>query len=264
MEIAPDGIRRQLRSMAALVAWDLRERTQSSVLGLGWTLVNPFMRILIFYGVFFQILGVHPPESYARSGPGLWITAGFLPWLWVADTLGRAPGLVLERVSVFRNGSFPGLLLSPMSMITSWVYHAVGLAVLFALVALRGQMPGLEVLGCLPWMLAAGLLSLGLSWFASALHVYGRDTAQVMSIALNVWVYATPIVYPRHLAPAVFQPFLDLNPMTHIVEGYRSAWLGAGGPLWQGFAYTVFVACSLSMLGYLFFRRLQPGFAEEL
>jgi lipopolysaccharide transport system permease protein len=256
--------KKTLRSLSALTLWDLRERAQSSVLGLGWTLINPLMRILIFYGVFFHILGIHAPEAYARSGPGAWMTAGLLPWLWVADVLGRAPNLVLERASSFRNGAFAGTLLAPMSLFSALAYHACGLAVLAGLLVLGGQAPGLRVLACLPWMFAGGLLALGLAWTAAALHVYWRDTAQIMAIALNAWVYATPIVYPRALAPAIFQRFLELNPMTHIVEGYRAAWLDPQLPLWHGLAYTLFLSAALALLGHAFFRRLQPGFAEEL
>jgi lipopolysaccharide transport system permease protein len=252
------------RALVALVLWDLRERVQSSVLGLGWTVINPLMRILIFYVVFFHILGIKAPERYAHSGGGLWMTAGLLPWLWVADCLGRAPSLVLERASSFRNGRFQGNLLAPMSLLSAWAYHISGLAVLWALLAAGGAAPGWRVLACLPWMLTAGLMALGLSWFASALHVYWRDTAQVMTIALNAWVYATPIVYPRSLAPESFQLFFDLNPMTHIVEGYRAAWLGSAEPLWQGFGYTLVSCSALALAGGFFFHRLQPGFAEEL
>jgi lipopolysaccharide transport system permease protein len=252
------------RSLAALAWWDLRERAQSSVLGLGWTVIAPLMRILIFYVVFFHILGVKAPDRYAHSGGGLWMTAGFLPWLWVADCLGRAPSLVLERASSFRNGRFQGGLLAPMSLLSAWAYHVIGLAALWILLAFRGSAPGWQVLACLPWMFAAGLMALGLSWFASALHVYWRDTAQLMTIVLNTWVYATPIVYPRSLAPASFQMIFDLNPMTHIVEGYRAAWLGTAEPLWDGFGYTLALGCALALAGGLFFSRLQPGFAEEL
>ena len=119
----------------------------------------------------------------------------------------------------------------------------------------------------LPWLLVAVPLqvglTLGLGLLVAAVHVFFRDTAQVLSMLFQVWFYLTPIVYPLALVPERFRPWLGWNPLTPLVELYRRAFLGgdAGGPsLWP---LGIVVAVILS-LGLWLFRSLKPTFVDEI
>jgi lipopolysaccharide transport system permease protein len=98
----------------------------------------------------------------------------------------------------------------------------------------------------------------------SAVHVFFRDTAQFLGMALNVWFYLTPIVYPLALVPQQYRGWLELNPLTALVEMYRQAFLGGEVALVPGTARLALVAAVLVSAGFWLFRSLKPAFVDEI
>jgi lipopolysaccharide transport system permease protein len=107
-------------------------------------------------------------------------------------------------------------------------------------------------------------LTLGLGLLVSALHVFFRDTAQLLGMILNAWFYLTPVVYPLGLVPAGFRPWLELNPLTPLVGLYRQAFLGGETALVPGTGALALVSIMLVCLGLWVFSRLKRTFVDEI
>lgn len=107
-------------------------------------------------------------------------------------------------------------------------------------------------------------LTLGLGLILAALHVFFRDTAQVLGMVLTGWFYLTPIVYPAALVPARFQAWIGLNPLTVLVNLYRQALLGGEPALVPGTGVLAVVAVVLLFVGLLLFGRLKAAFVDEI
>src|SRR5207253_11270320 len=107
-------------------------------------------------------------------------------------------------------------------------------------------------------------LTLGLALVVSSLHVFFRDTAQILGMVFNVWFYVTPIVYPLALVPSRYRTWLELNPLTALVGLYRQAFPGGRLEVVPGAVSLALVAAVLTSVGFWLFRRLKPPFVDEI
>ena len=113
-------------------------------------------------------------------------------------------------------------------------------------------------------MLFVGLLGVGVGWVASSLHVYMRDTGQLLSILLTLWLWMTPIMISEDLIPERFRFIIVGNPMSWVVRAYRDRLLSTHWPQWNEWAVLALYSGVVFVLGGLFFRHLKRGFADVL
>jgi lipopolysaccharide transport system permease protein len=143
---------------------------------------------------------------------------------------------------------FPVEVLPVQVALSALLHQAIALALVLVLMAGYGIRPG-AALAALPLLaLVQLLLMIGLGWTVATLHVYFRDTAQVLAVVLPMWFYLTPIIYPYTLVPQALQPLLAANPLTALVEGYREILLEDTVPLGAGAAWLA-VASVLAFCG---------------
>ena len=108
------------------------------------------------------------------------------------------------------------------------------------------------------------LMVLGFSWALSSLNVFIRDVGQFVGIALNLWFYYTPIFYPTSIIPEKYRILLQINPMYHIVEGYRDSLISNRYPNIYHLLYLTLFSFSVFILGGLLYKKLKPAFADAL
>lgn len=246
-----------------LVTRDLRGRYTGSALGFLWAFVHPIWQLILFSLVFSVILRI-PLVGQRTESFAAFLFAGLLPWLAFSEGVTRSVAVVPENGQLVKKMKFPSQVLV-YSVVTSALIHAGIAFVLFC--ALQGWRRELD-LSHLPW-LAVGLvgqvaLTLGLGLIVSALQVYLRDVAHGLGLVLSALFYVTPIVYPIALVPERLQGLLGANPLTTVVGLYRS-FLIAGDPPGAGQILALGVwGAALLLVGVAVFRRLAPGFADEL
>ena len=114
------------------------------------------------------------------------------------------------------------------------------------------------------YMLFVGLLAVGVGWMASSLHVYLRDTGQVLNVVLQFWFWLTPVMISEDLIPARFHPLIAWNPLALIVRAYRERLLSAQWPRWEELLTLAVYSGTVFVAGGLFFRHLKRGFADVL
>jgi lipopolysaccharide transport system permease protein len=247
-----------------LVKRDFQQRYVGSAAGWLWGLVHPLVLLASYVFIFSVCLKMKPgPRAVTDSYPML-LFAGMLPWLLFSETVQRSCGSLVEQANLITKTVFPAEIVPVSIFLSSLISHlmAIALAVAGAAVFLRHFSPVLLLLPVL--MLLVGLFAVGVGWIAAALQVYLRDTAQVLTVLLTLWFWATPIFIDESLFPSWARIVINANPLAYLVRAYRQTLLGNALPSIGDLGSTVAFAVVAFVCGGLFFRYMKRGFADVL
>ncbi len=238
-----------------LVRRDFQQRYVGSAAGWLWGLIHPLVLLVSYAFVFSVCLHQANPLS---------IFAGLLPWFLFSETVQRSAASLIEQANLITKTVFPAEIIPISIFLSSLVGHimAVGLVIAAAAIALHRISPTLALLPF--FVLLLGLFAIGIGWIASSLQVYLRDTTQVLSVALTLWFWATPIMIPEAKYPAWAHFLITLNPLAWFVRVYRQMLLETGVPPLTGAAAAIFASLAAFFIGGLFFRYMKRGFADVL
>lgn len=260
---APKVMPRHLFVVKELVKRDFRGRYAGSWLGFIWSFVQPLWLLLLFTFVFSEVLKIRLTGEVADSF-GIFLFAGLLPWMAVQEGVTRAATAITDNAELVKKLSFPAEVLILAVALAALLHEAIALGAFLVVLAVIGELSpgGLPLLVlALPLQLA---LTLGLGFLLSGVHVYVRDTAQILGLVFGAWFYLTPIVYPMSLVPERYLGLLRLNPLTPLVDLYRQALLSGELALPPGVLGLAVLAFVVSSGGYWLFARLKPGFPDQV
>lgn len=251
-----------------LAARDLAARYRSSHLGFVWALLTPLIQLAIYTFVFAVVLKARwnaaQPESRAEFA--LTMYCGLLLYNLFAETVSRAPTLIVGNANLVKKVVFPLETLPTATLLASLLNMLAGLAVWLAgWMIIKQSLPPVTLL-LLPLVLLPLLvLSLGAGWVLSSLGVFLRDIAQGVQPVLQVLFFATPIFYPIDAVPIESgRMVLRLNPLTHIVEDARRVCMYGQSPEWAPWAATLGGSLLLAVAAYAFFMKSKRAFADVL
>jgi ABC-type polysaccharide/polyol phosphate export permease len=248
----------------AMVIRELRARYVGSFLGFFWSVIHPLTQLVLYYFVFAIVLKMRLGPEYGGTSYAFWLIAGLLPWMLFAEAVSRSPNAVIEQSSLVKKMRFPSEIFPIVNLTAAVVNHLIGLGILFVFLAVFGQGLSLRILGLLPYLAVTALFILGITWFLSSVNVFLRDIGQIISVVVNIWFFLTPIIYPFSMVPDSVKGVLRLNPMLHVVDGYRMAILGNGPLDIAGLTYVLLAGLIAFALGGLAFKKLKPAFADAL
>ncbi len=192
---------------------------------------------------------------------------GILPWTWFSSSLTEAANSLMAGGNLIKKVLFPAEILPIVAVLSNMVHFFFGLPILFVfLLWFRSTISIIELLW-LPVVVAVQLLfTLGLSLLLAALTVHFRDIKDILSNLLTLWFFATPIIYPMHLAPGtISKAVLNANPFSHLAVSYQEI-LFYKGPFghWKWLMAVAAGSVLLFLFGYFLFDRLRDSFAEEV
>jgi len=247
-----------------MVRRDFEKRFVGSAAGWLWGVIHPLVLLLSWTFVFGICLKSTPGPGEATQNYPLWLFSGFLPWLLFQDTVSRSATSLLEHSNLITKTIFPAEVVPLSIFLSSLIHHLIGLALVVAAVAIWLNHYSTMALLLPVYMLAVGLFSVGIGWIVAALHVYLRDTAQVLSVVLTLWFWITPIFISETAYPAWARFLPRSNPMAYIVRGYRELLLSYHPPDLLELGIAMAFAVVTFFAGGLFFRHLKRGFADVL
>jgi lipopolysaccharide transport system permease protein len=245
---------------------DVVGRYKGSVMGVMWSLFNPLFLLVIYTFVFSVVFkarwGAGPVES--KSEFAILLFVGMIVHSLFAETLNRAPGLILNNVSYVKKIVFP-LEILPAVAICAALFHALVsvfvLAVVF--IVLNGYLQWTAVF--LPLVLLPLIvLTLGIAWGLASLGVFLRDVAQPIGLVMIVLLFASPVFYPLTALPEYIRPWLMLNPLTFVIEQARAVLIFGQLPNWTGLAIYSLASVAIAWMGYAWFQKTRKGFANVL
>jgi lipopolysaccharide transport system permease protein len=239
---------------------DVKVRYRQTALGVAWVLLQPLLAMAIFSIVFGQ-----GGRASAQGVPyALFVLAGLVPWLYFANATSGASGSVVGNTQLISKVYFPRLAIPLAAVLANLVDLGIGLLLELVALVIAGVPFGAHLLAVPALVLLEVLAALGVSVWLSALDVQYRDVRYAVPFLMQVWFFATPVVYALGDLGERWRPLLGLNPMSGIIEAFRWALLGSGelalGPL----AWSAASVVALLGTGLLYFRRMERTFADVI
>ncbi len=250
--------------LGQLVRRDFEQRFVGSAGGWLWGMIHPLVLLVSWVFVFQMCMGVKLPKDEVTQNYSLYLFCGFLPWLLFQDTVQRSASSLLDHSNLITKTVFPSEIVPVSIFLSSLLNHLIALVLAIAVVVVFAQHLSVWILALPVYMLLIGLLAVGVGWIVASLHVYLRDTAQVLVIVLTFWFWLTPIMISEQQVPAKIRPILHANPLAFMVRAYRERLLSSRLPDLHDIAITAAYAVTIFVLGGLFFRHLKRGFADVL
>ena len=250
----------------SMVVRDMRSRYVGSYLGIFWSFIHPLVQLSIYYFVFSVVIKIKLGPEYGGTNFAFWLVSGLLPWLFFTDVVTRSPSAILDQSNLITKMVFPSQILPFAHLVAAMVNHLIAVVIFIAFLLLFGYELSFQVLFILPILLGMSIFALGIAWTLSALNVFLRDIGQIVGVFVQIWFFATPIIYPPHLVPdnLVKELLHGLNPMFHAIQGYRAALLGKTDIDMTGLSFLFILALLTFGVGGLIFRKLKPAFADVL
>jgi homopolymeric O-antigen transport system permease protein len=243
-----------------LVLRDLKVRYKQAALGAAWVIIQPLFTVAIFtavFGVFARI----PSDGLPYA---LFALAAVIPWTYFAEALRRSSTGLVDDAELIRKIYFPRLVLPLASVIAPLVDFLISLGVLVLVMAWYRVIPTIHLL-IMPAFLAMALaLSLAFGLWLGPVNVRYRDIKYILPFFVQVWMYASPVVYPLSMVPERWRLLYSLNPMVGIIEGFRWTLLGTTTPDSGAIAMTIALTLVLLASGLIFFRRAERTFADVI
>lgn len=244
--------------VGVLVRRELKARYRGSVLGFGWTLLNPLALLAVYSLVFALYLRIGV-EDYA-----LYLLSGLLPWLWLSQTLTSGSSSIVDGSALVTRVMLPPHLLPVVEALANGVNFLLALPVLLALaLAVRT----LEPLALLAIPAVSGLqavLLIGVSLPLAGATVLFRDIKFLVQNAVTFWFFLTPIVYTPELVPERLRFLLALNPFAPFARAYQSIVYAGDLPGAGAFLLMAATALAAAALGLVLFERIRERMVEEL
>jgi homopolymeric O-antigen transport system permease protein len=241
----------------AFAVKDLRVRYKQTFFGVAWAVFQPLAAVLIFTVVFGRV--AHLPTD--GTPYPVFVYSGMAVWLYFSSSVTAAAGSFVENRELVTKVWFPRLVAPLAAVLSPLVDLAISLAILGIFIAGYGVVPG-PALASLPiWILAAVFLALATGLWTSALNVKYRDVKHVLPFLLQVWFFASAIVYAGSSLYGQWRWAFALNPVVGLVDGFR--WSLISGPA-PGLEDLVSLAVGLILLlgGIIYFRRLEQYFGD--
>jgi len=247
-----------------LVVRELKARYRGSALGFLWSFINPLMLLAVYTFVFMFIFD--PGRGDDIDPYALYLFCGLLPWTWFSTALMNASNSLLVNGNLIKKIIFPAEVLPTVSVLADGVNFLLGLPIYFVFwLWFRPSGLSWHILW-LPLVVFIQLIfTLGLGYFVAALTTHYRDVKDLLLNVLTLWFFGSPVIYSMSLIHnQTVRTLLELNPMTHVIEGYHSSIFVGELIHWKRLGVTGLLAIALFLGGYYFFDRLRDSFAEEV
>jgi len=237
---------------------DVKVRYKQTLLGVLWAILQPLCMMLIFSLFFGRLVGV-PSDGIPYP---LFAFAGLLPWTFFATAASTSGNSVVNSANLITKVYFPRLIVPMAAVGAALVDFAITFAVLGALMIYYrvGLTWGLLMLPVLSVLLVT--LALGFGVLMSALNVRYRDVRFALPFIIQLWFFASPIIYPTSLVPERWRWLLALNPMTGIIEGFRAALFGRTSFDWRAIMIAAVITLVLLVYAAVTFKRMEKTFAD--
>jgi lipopolysaccharide transport system permease protein len=237
---------------------ELQVRYKQSLFGAGWAVLQPIGLTAIFSLIFGKLVSV-PSEGVPYP---LYVLTGMTVWIFVATGTAQSAASLVGESELVTKVYFPRLVI-PLAKILSWLVDLlIALAVLFVVAGLYGRWPPVQVLTVPLWVAIAIGTVVGVGVLASAVNVKYRDVVAVLPLAIQVWLFLSPVAYPATLVHGSIKYLYALNPMVSAIGGMRWAMLGTPLPATGQIAVSVGAVAIVLAVAFVYFRRTERYFAD--
>ena len=238
---------------------EIRGKYKASFLGVLWSFINPLLQVLV-YAIVFPYMMRDTGDDYI-----IYLVTGILPWTFFQTVINECVISVKKNSGIIKKVYFPRVILPLSSAISGVINFFISCLIIlfFCLIFKVGF--SWHFLYAIPLAIIECVLALGIGLALGAVDAYVQDLEYIVNFILMMAFYGSPIVYQMSLfeSNTLFLKIIQLNPMTKIIMGYRDAFLYHVTPPLTDFIYVSVIACIVLVLGYMIFKKLEKGFAEQ-
>lgn len=245
---------------------DFKKRYAGSYMGAVWAMIQPVVTVAMYYIVFDKIMGNGIDRGTGEVPFVLFLTAGLVPWFYFSEALNNGTNAMLEYNYLVKKVVFKISILPIIKIIAATFIHVFFVCVLLIVAAIYGYYPTVYTLQIFYYSACLFIFVLALCYTTCSIVVFFKDLAQIINIALQIGMWATPILWNIDGLSAEWVFILKLNPLVYIVNGYRSA-IYEREWFFQDFFSTMYfwiVTVILFGIGAAIFKRLKVHFADVL
>ncbi|WP_394523309.1 ABC transporter permease [Lacrimispora sp. JR3] len=246
---------------------DFKKRFVGSYFGIAWMFLQPMATVLVYFFVFqMGFKSVPPVPGYPYV---LWLIPGIVPWFYFSEVLNLGTGCLQEYNYLVKKVVFQVEILPVIKMISCLMVHGIFALIMIVVFFCYGVLPKASWLQILYYTFASSMLSLAITYFTSAIHVFFKDMAQIIGIFLQFGMWMVPIMWAPEMFPRIpswLPTLLKLNPFYYVVAGYRDSMLTGDWlverPTLGLYFWTVTIV--LMLIGLKVFKKLRPHFSDVL
>ncbi len=249
----------QHRELLSFLIWrEIKVRYKQTAIGVAWAVFQPLITMVIFAVVFGNFAKM-PSDGLPYP---VFAYSALLPWAYFSQAIGRAGFSLVGDASLLQKVYFPRLILPLAAVIVPLLDFLLAFVILLVMIAWFGITPTWAILMLPFFLLLALLTALAVGLWISPLNVKYRDINIVVPVMTQLWMYASPVVYPLSMIPEKWQFFYALNPLVGVISGFRWALLGNTKPDLQLIGVSFLVVSLILWGGIVFFKRAEPTFAD--
>lgn len=250
---------RNYRDLFYILVWrDIKVRYKQTFLGIAWSVLRPFLTMLVFTIVFSRIAQL--PSEGDTPYPIL-VFAALIPWHFFANALGESTNSLIGNQKLITKVYFPRLIVPVSAVATSLVDMLIALLLLMGLMLYYGFLPNWQII-CLPFLiLLVFLLATGAGLLLSSFNIKYRDFRYIIPFIIQLGLFISPVGFSSTIVPEKWKVLYNLNPMVGIIDGFRWAILGGEtfpSALMMAFGITLFIV----LLGVYYFRKTERAIAD--
>lgn len=237
---------------------EIRGKYKGSILGVFWSFLNPLLMVAVYAIVFPYLMRV-TQENYL-----VFLITGIIPWVFFTTVVTSGCNCVWINGGIIKKVYFPREIL-PMSVVCAGLINfLISCLIILIFVVFSGIGVSFNILWLPVIAIIQSALSLGMLFILSAINVYVKDVEYLVQFIMNLVFYATPIIYNVSMFPQKFRWILYLNPMAHLIDAYRAIFYYKTMPNLTSLGIMAIVSFVMLILGYIIFKKLEKGFAEEV
>ena len=238
----------------------IKVRYKQSVLGIFWAILQPLSMMLIFTFIFSYIARIQSEGTpYA-----IFAYTALLPWNYFSSAVSNATNSLVSHSQFVTKVYFPREIL-PLTYVVAAVFDFLVASTLLAgLMIYYHVRLTVNALYAVPIILTLTCLAVAMSFLLSATEVRVRDIGVAVPLLLQLWMFATPVIYPLSAVPQQLQPYYVLNPMVGVIENFRQVILRGGPPDFHSLVKSALIAAVLLVVSYLYFKRVEATMADVI
>jgi len=250
------------RELFYFFAWrDIKIRYKQTIFGIAWAVMQPFITMVIFTIVFGKLANM----SSDNIPYPIFVYAGLLLWNVFSNSLSDSSQSLIRNVNIVQKVYVPKIIVPAASIIVSLVDFLFASLIFGGIMLYYNFMPHFQGLLFLPLLLLITIsTSLGLGWFFAALNVKYRDVRYALPFFIQLLIFITPVIYPVSIVPKAYQWLLSLNPMTGVIETFKSVFLGTMPINWPGLGISVVISIIFLLFGLIYFLKTEKVFADVI
>ncbi len=249
----------EYRELLYFLTWrDIKIRYKQTLIGAGWAILQPFFTMIVFT-IFFGRMAKVPSEGVPYP---IFSYAGLLLWTYFSTAVTNSSNSLVGSSNLISKIYFPRLIMPLSSALAGILDYFIALSILIVMMFIYHITPS-PLLLLLPVLLLCSFFAAsGVGLWLSAINVKYRDVRYAIPFLIQIWLFATPVIYPASMLPEKYRWILALNPMGGLVEAHRACILGNQPINWQSLAISLGVTVFIFVTGAFYFRRMERFFAD--